>query len=100
MIIIFQNCFNLLVGHLGLLVDGVPFLQGLPEALVAHDHGVHDGVVVVGVLVLLQNGHPLGGVNGDGTLGGFQFPGEDPQERGLACTVGTDNTVAVAGQKL
>ena len=67
---------------------------------VAHDDRVHDGVIVIGVLVLLQNGDPLGGVDGDGAVGGVQLSCEDTQERGLARAVGADDAIAVAGEKL
>ena len=67
---------------------------------VSHDDGVEDGIFIVGVLVLLQNGDPLGGVDGDGTGGGIQFPSQNPQEGGFARAVGADDAVAVAGQEL
>ena len=67
---------------------------------VAHDDRVHDGVIVIGVLVLLQNGDPLGGVDGDGAVGGVQLPRQDAQERGLARAVGADDAIAVAGEEL
>ena len=59
--------------------------------LVAHDDGIENGVVIVGVLVLLQNGDPLVRVDGDAAGGGVQLSGEDPQEGGLAGTVGSDD---------
>ena len=89
-----------LIGEVGLFVDGVLVLHHVVQMLVAHDDGVHDGVIIVGVLVLFQNGHPLGGVDGDGALGGVQLPGENPQEGGFARAVGTDDAIAVAGQEL
>ena len=89
-----------LVGEVGLFVDGVLFLHDVIQVLVAHDDGVHDGVLVVGVLVLLQNGNTLFGVDMDGAVGGLQLAGEDAQEGGLAGTVGADDAVAVAGQEL
>ena len=51
-------------------------------------------------VVLLQNGYPLVGVNGDGTVGGIQLAGENAQEGGLTRAVGADDAVAVAGQEL
>ena len=49
---------------------------------------------------LLQDAHPL--LLGDDDLagGGLQIAGEHPEERGLACAVGADDAVAVAGGKL
>ena len=89
-----------LIGEIRFFVDGVLFLHHIIKMLVAHDDGVHDGKLVVGVLVLLQNGDPLGGVDGDAAGGGIQVTGEDTQEGGFARTVGTDDAVAVAGQEL
>ena len=89
-----------LIGEVRLFIDGVLFLHDVVQVLVAHDDGVHDGVVIVGVLVLLQNGDPLGGVDLNGAGGRIQLPGEDAQEGGLARPVGADNAIAVAGQKL
>ena len=60
--------------------------------------GIHNGEVIVGVLVLLQYGDPLGGVDLHRAGGGVQIPGEDPQEGGLARAIGTDDAIAVAGQ--
>ena len=88
------------VGKVRLFVDGVLLLHHVVQVLVAHDDGIHNGVGVIGVLVLLQHGHPLGGVDGDGAVGGVQLPGEDPQERGFPRPVGSDDAIAVAGQEL
>ena len=89
-----------LVGEVGLFIDGVLFLHHIVQVLVAHDDGVQNGVFVVGVLVLLQHGHPLVRVHGDGAAGGVQLPGENPQEGGFAGAVGADDAVAVAGEEL
>ncbi len=89
-----------LVGKVGLFVDGVLFLHHVVQMLVAHDHGVQNREIIIGVLVLFQNGDPLGGVNGNGTGGGIQLSGEQAQECGLARAVGADDTIAVAGEEL
>ncbi len=68
--------------------------------LVAHNDGVQNGIFVVSVLILLQNRDTLGGVHGDGTGGGIQFPGEQTQEGGLARAVCANDAIAVAGQEL
>ena len=91
---------TVLVGEVGLFVDGVLFLHHVIQVLVAHDDGVENGVIVVGVLVLLQNGQTLALFNGDSAGGGIQLTGEDSQEGGLAGAVGTDDAVAVAGEEL
>ncbi len=67
---------------------------------VSHDDGVQDGIFVVGVLVLLQNGDPLARVDGNGAGGGVQLSREDAQEGGLARAVGADDAIAVAGEEL
>ena len=81
-----------LVGHLLLGVQRL--------LLLAHDDGVHHVIGVVGVLVLLQHGHP--GVGQDGHLagGGLQVPGEDFQESRLSGAVGADDAIAVAPKEL
>ena len=88
------------VGEVLLLVDGILFLHNIIKMAVAHDDSIHDGILIVGVLVLLQHGDTLPFRNGDGTGGGIQFAGEQPQESGLACAVGTDNAIAVTGEEL
>ena len=88
------------VGEVRLFVNGILFLHHIVKMLVAHDDGIHNGEVIVGVLVLLQYGDPLGGVDLHRAGGGVQVPGEDPQEGGLARAIGTDDAVAVAGQEL
>ena len=89
-----------LVGHLLLGVQGLFLLADVIEALVAHDDRVHDVVGVIGVLVLLQHGHAGVGQNGHLAAGGVQVAGQNFQEGGLAGTVGADDAIAVAPQKL
>ncbi len=91
---------TIFIGKVGLFVDGVLFLHYIIQVLVAHDNGVKNGKFIVGILVLLQNGHPFGGVYIHAAGGGIQFTGKDPQEGGFARAVGTDDAVAVAGQEL
>ena len=86
------------VGHLGLGVDPVPLLQGLPQGLVAHDHGVHHPERVEGELVLGQHAHLPGALDGAG--GGLLLPGEQLHEGGLAAAVGAGEAVAAPGQKV
>ena len=54
-----------LVGEVGLVVDGVLLLAYVVEALVAHYDGVHDRVLVVHALVLLEHAHARLGVDVD-----------------------------------
>ena len=88
------------IGEILLFVDGVLLLHHIVQVLVAHDDGVHDGILIVGVLVLLQHGNPLVCLHHHSAGGGIQLAGEDAKEGGFACAVGADDAVAVAGQKL
>ena len=54
------------VVEIGLVVYRVLFLAAVVKALVAHDYGVHNGVIIVHVLVLLEHGHALFRGDGDG----------------------------------
>ena len=89
-----------LVGHLLLGVQGLLLLADVIQALVAHDDGVHDVVLVIGVLVLLQHRHADVGQQGHLAGGGVQLSGEDLQESGFTRAVGADNAVAVAPGEL
>ena len=89
-----------LLGHLLLGVEGLLLLTDVVQPLVAHDDGVHDGVLVVGVLVLLEDGHAGVGQDGHLAAGGLQLAGEDLQKGGLARAVGADDAVAVALDEL
>ena len=48
-----------LVRHLGTLVERVAFGQGVPKALVSHDHGVDDAIAVEGELILAEDAELL-----------------------------------------
>ena len=84
-----------LVGHLLLGVEGVLLLPDVIQPLVPHDHRVHHGIGVVGILILLQHGHTDVGQYGHLPGGGVQLPGQDLQKGGLARAVGPDDAVAV-----
>ena len=47
-------------------------------------------------MILLQDRKPLSRGDGDITVGGLQDTGENLKEGGLACTVGADQSIAVA----
>ena len=91
---------TVLVGKVLLFVKGIHLLADLIEVQIAHNHRVHDGVVIVFVLVLLQDGHADVGQNVNLAGGGFQLTGENAQKRGFAGAVGADDAVAVALGKL
>ena len=88
------------LGELVLFVERVLFLHDIVQVLVAHDDGVQNGVRVILVLVLLQNGQARAGLEGNAAGGGFELSGEDFQERRLARAVRADDAVAVAGGEL
>jgi len=89
-----------LLGKVGLFVERILLLHHVIQMLVAHDDGVENGIGVILVLVLLQNGHPRAGL--DGYLAGrrLELAGQDLQKRRLARAVGADDTVAVARHEL
>ncbi len=88
-----------LIGEILLGIDGILLLHDLIQAGVAHDDRVHDGIIVVFEVVLLQHGEALPGGDDDGSAGGLQVAGENPQEGGFPCAVGADDAVAVALRK-
>ena len=92
--------YAILIGEVLLFVKSVLFFHDVVEVLVAHHHRIQHGIGVILEVILLQNGHPLFLGDDDLTGGGFQIPGEDPQEGGFAGAVGTDDAVAVAGDEL
>ena len=68
------------------------FLQGLPEAPIAHDYRVDHPEIVECELILTQDAELFG--PGHRALGRLQFAGEDIHERRLARTVGAGDGVA------
>ena len=89
-----------LVGEVGLFVEGVLLPLHFIEPGIAQDDGVQHRVGIVLEVVLLQDAHALVVRDDDLAGGGLQFPGEDAQEGGLARAVGPDDAVAVAGGEL
>ncbi len=89
-----------LVGEIGLFVEGILLPLHLIEPGIAQDDGVQNGILVVLEMILLQNAHALVVRDDDLAGGGLQFPGEDAQEGGLAGAVCADDAVAVAGGEL
>ena len=81
--------------HVLLGVEGLLLLADVVQALVAHDDRVHDGIGVVGVLVLLEHRHAGLGQNGHLAGGGLQLAGKDLQKGGFPRAVGADDAVAV-----
>ncbi len=85
-----------LVGEILLHVEGILLLADVVETAVAHDDGVEDFVVVVFEMVLLEEGNALARRHRDGAGGGFKLSVENLQECGLAGSVRSDESVAVA----
>jgi len=86
--------------HFRQRVDAVAFGLDLPQLLVAHDHGVEHGEFFVGELVLAQFTQAHIRLQHDLAAGRVEVATEDFHEGRLAATVGTDQTIAVAGAEL
>ena len=65
-----------------------------------HDNGIHNHILVVFEMILLQHGETLTGGDDDITFGGVQLTGQDLQKGGFTGTVGSDESVTVALGKL
>ena len=89
-----------LVRHLVLGVDGVLFLAAVIQALIAHDHRIHDGVGVMHRLILLEHGHSRLGIDMHAAGARLELTGEDLQECGFSGAVCADDAVAVAWGEL
>ena len=86
-----------LVRHLGLRVQGVALCERVPQALVAHDHGVDDAILVERVLVLAQHAE-LPRADHRSPLR-LRLAGQQLHERGLARPVRARQAVAPARGK-
>ena len=78
-------------------VQGFSFLEGVPEAAIAHDHGIDHAMFVEGELVLAQDTELFR--PRDVAFGRFELAGKDLHERGLARAVGAGDRVAAAREK-
>ena len=89
-----------LIGEIGLVVDRILFLAAVVKPLVAHDNGVHDRVLVIHILILLQNRHAL--FRSDVHRAGrrLKLAGEYLYKSRFTCAVCADDSVAVACGKL
>ena len=70
-------------------------LHDVVQPLIPHDDGVQNGVLVVGVVILLEHRHAGFGVHDDGAGGGLQIPRQNPQKGGFSRSVGADDAIAV-----
>ena len=92
--------YSVLIGEVLLHIDGILFLHDVIEALVTHDDGIHYGIIIIFEMVLFENGKTLSGCDDYLTFGSVEFTGKDLEKCGLACSVGSDETVAVALREL
>ncbi len=76
----------------GLGVERVALLEGLPQRRVAHDDGVDDAKLVEGKLVLAQNAKLFWAA--DRAFGRLQFAGENFHQRGFAGAIRAGDGVA------
>ena len=88
------------IGEVRLLVDGVLLFADVVEALVAHYDSVHNRVLVVHALVLLEHAHAGLGVYIHRAGSALHLAGQHTQECTLPCSVRADNTIAVARSEL
>ena len=88
--------FPVRLGKILLCVQCILLLHDLIQPGVAHNHRIQHRISVIGKVILLEHGNPLRLGNDDLSGGRLQIPAQDPQEGGLACTVGADDAVAVA----
>ena len=71
-------------------------MHDLKQTLVAAENRVENSLLVEGKVVLLEYAHTGLGRNRNRAGGWVQIAGQNAQKCRLACTVCTDNTVAVA----
>ena len=71
-------------------------MHDLKQTLVAAENRVENSLLVEGKVILLEYAHTGLGRNRNRAGGRVQIAGQNAQECRLACTVCTDNTVAVA----
>ena len=80
--------------------EGFLFVQGLPQALVAHHDGVEDALVVVLEVVLLEDAEAHAAGDGDPPRVGLLEAREHLDERRFPRAVGPGEAVALAGIEL
>jgi hypothetical protein len=84
----------IVVRHVRLLVELVPFLERGPQAVVAHDDGIDDPILVEGVLILTQDAELARPV--DRAALGLGLASQQLHERGFAGAVRPRQAVAPA----
>ncbi len=81
-------------------IKGLALAHHLKQALMPHDHGIEDGVLVEGELVLAQHRNALAGADGNLPLVGLGLAGENLEKGRFPRAVGADQAIAVAGGEL
>ena len=76
----FGGTHAVLLGHLGLFVDGILLLHDVVEHGVAAQHGVEYRVLVILVVILLQHAQALAGSHLVGAACRVKFAAQDTQE--------------------
>lgn len=100
LILQFGHLNAVLVGEVGLAVEGGAFLHHAPHHGVSHEHGVEHGLVVILEVVLTEDGEALAGPHLYLALRGVQFAGDGTEQGRFAGTVGTDDAVDVTTGEL
>ena len=93
----FAEAHAVLVGHVGLVVQPIAFLECRPQARVTHDHRVDDAELVEGELVLAQHAELLR--SRDRALLRLELARKELHEGGLAGAVGPREAITPAGRE-
>ena len=83
------------LGRVGVRVDGVLVLAHLPHFAMAHQHHVEHAHVLVGELILLELAQPLVRVERDVAARRLEVAAEDLHQRRLAAAVRADQAVTI-----
>ena len=91
---------TVLVAEVGFGIECIALVHDVPQHGVAHQYGVEYGVLIPLEVVLTEHGESLVGAKGDTALGGLQIATDSAQEGGLACSIGTNDSVDVSVSEL
>ncbi len=88
------------IAEISLGVEGVFFLHYIPKDRMPAQNGFENRTVIEFEVVLLKHAHALARTLFDRALSRRQLTAEHTHQRRLACTVSTDDSIAVTGRKL
>ncbi len=91
---------SVFVVKVGFGIEFVFLLHVVPQLFVSDKNGVEDRIFVESEVVLDEDRQTFAGSHFDASFGGVEFAREYFEESGLASTIGTNDTIAVAGCKL